>query len=118
MLTIGEAEHPAPVVCEPVPVALPPEPNSPPLVQTLEWVFRPIPFMQECREKFGDSFSVKFVGFERPMVMISDPAAIKALYTERENGLPPGRNMVLKPILGSALAAAARGQPITLPTAS
>ena len=101
MLTIGEAEHLARVVCDPVPVTLPPEPNSPPIVQMLKWVFRPIPFMQECREKFGDSFSVKFVGFERPMVLISDPAAIKALYMERENGLPPGRNMVLQPVLGS-----------------
>ncbi len=70
-------------------------------MQMLRWAFRPIPFMQECREKFGDSFSVKFVGFERPMVLISDPAAIKALYTEREHGLPPGRNLVLEPVLGS-----------------
>jgi len=67
----------------------------------LKWAFRPIPFMQECRENFGDSFSVKFVGFERPMVLISDPSAIKALYTEREHGLPPGRNLVLEPIVGS-----------------
>jgi cytochrome P450 family 135 len=57
--------------------------------------------MQECRERYGDNFSVKFLGFERPMVMISDPAAIKALYTERAHGLPPGRNIVLEPILGS-----------------
>jgi cytochrome P450 family 135 len=80
---------------------LPPEPKSSPLVQTLRWAFRPLPFMQECREKYGDSFSVKFLGFERPMVMISGPAAIKALYTEREHGLPPGREIVLEPILGS-----------------
>jgi cytochrome P450 len=57
--------------------------------------------MQECRERYGDSFSVKFLGFERPMVLISDPAAVKALYTERANGLPPGRNIVLEPVLGS-----------------
>ncbi len=80
---------------------LPPEPKSSPLVQTLKWAFRPLPFMQECREKYGDSFSVKFLGFERPMVMISDPAAVKALYTERAHGLPPGRNIVLEPVLGS-----------------
>jgi cytochrome P450 family 135 len=80
---------------------LPPEPKSSPLVQTLRWSFRPLPFMQECRERIGDNFSVRFVGFERPMVMISDPAAIKALYTERSHGLPPGRNVVLEPILGS-----------------
>jgi cytochrome P450 len=81
--------------------ALPPEPKSSPLVQTLRWAFRPLPFMQECRERYGDSFSVKFLGFERPMVMISDPAAIKALYMERSHGLPPGRNIVLEPVLGS-----------------
>jgi cytochrome P450 len=34
------------------------------------------------------------------MVMISDPAAIKALYTEREHGLPPGRGVALTPIVG------------------
>jgi cytochrome P450 len=82
-------------------VTLPPEPTSSPLVQTLKWAFRPLPFMQECREKLGDSFSVKFLGFERPMVLISDPKAVKALYMEREHGLPPGRNIFLEPILGS-----------------
>jgi cytochrome P450 len=82
-------------------VSLPPEPSSSSLVQTLRWVLRPLAFMQDCRERYGDSFSVKFLGFERPMVLISDPAAIKALYMERENGLPPGRNIVLEPILGA-----------------
>jgi cytochrome P450 family 135 len=79
---------------------LPPEPRHSPLSQTLRWSFRPVPFMQECRERYGDAFSVRFMGFERPMVMISDPAAIKALYTERAHGLPPGREVVLTPILG------------------
>jgi cytochrome P450 family 135 len=70
------------------------------LVQTLRWSFRPLPFMQENREKHGDNFSVKFMTFERPMVMISDPAAIKALYMERSHGLPPGRDIILTPIVG------------------
>jgi cytochrome P450 family 135 len=80
---------------------LPPEPQIPPLVQTLRWAFRPLPFLQECRQRFGESFSVRFLGFERPMAMITDPAAIKALYTEREHGLPPGRNLLLEPIVGA-----------------
>jgi cytochrome P450 len=79
---------------------LPPEPKSSPLMQTLRWSFRPLPFMQEAREKYGDNFSVKFLTFERPMVMISDPAAIKALYMERSHGLPPGRDIILTPIVG------------------
>jgi cytochrome P450 len=83
------------------PIALPPEPSIPPLLQTLRWAFRPIPFMEDCRRRFGDSFSVRFLGFERPMVLISDPEAIKALYRQREQALPPGRNVILEPILGS-----------------
>jgi cytochrome P450 len=81
-------------------VTLPPGPTSPPLIQTLRWGFRPLAFMQECRERYGHSFSVKFLGFKSPMVMISDPEAIKALYSERAHGLPPGRNLVLEPIMG------------------
>jgi cytochrome P450 len=70
-------------------------------MQTLRWTIRPLAFMDECRREIGDSFSLRFLGFERPMVLISDPAAIKALYMEQANGLPPGRNIVLEPILGS-----------------
>ncbi len=89
------------ILCDAWVVTLPPEPSSPPLVQMLRWAFRPIAFMEDCRRRFGDSFSVRFLGFERPMVVISDPEAIKALYREREHGLPPGRNAILEPILGS-----------------
>ena len=81
-------------------MALPPEPSWSPLHQTLRWSFRPLAFLRECRRRYGDSFSVTFLGFQSPMVMISDPAAIRALYTEPANGLPPGRNIVLEPILG------------------
>jgi cytochrome P450 len=82
-------------------MSLPPEPRNGPLMQTLRWTLRPLAFMQECRERIGDSFSLRFLGFERPMVLITDPVAVKALYTERRNGLPPGRNIVLEPILGA-----------------
>ena len=89
------------ILCDAWFVALPPEPKSSPLLQTLRWAFRPIPFMEDCRQRLGDAFSLRFLGFERPMVLISDPEAIKALYRQREQALPPGRNIVLEPILGS-----------------
>ena len=41
-----------------------------------------------------------FMGFQTPMVMLSDPAAIRALYTERSHTLPPGRTFALRPIMG------------------
>ena len=80
---------------------LPPGPKEHPAVQTLRWFYRPIPFLEDCRRRFGEAFSFKFVGFQTPMVMFSDPGAVKAVYGERRNGLPPGRNLVLEPLLGS-----------------
>jgi cytochrome P450 len=81
-------------------VSLPPGPTSHPLVQTLRWSFRPLAYMHECRQRYGDAFSVKFLGFETPMVLVSDPAVIKAIYSERSHGMPAGRNLTLEPIMG------------------
>jgi cytochrome P450 len=81
-------------------MTLPPGPSARPAVQTLKWLFRPIEFMDSCRREHGDAFSLMFVGFETPMVMISDPEAIRALYRGRENGLPPGRTFTLEPVVG------------------
>jgi cytochrome P450 len=81
-------------------MSLPPGPSAPPIVQTATWLFRPIEFMNACRRRHGDAFSVKFVGFQTPMVMISHPEGIAALYKGRENGLPPGRTIALQPVMG------------------
>jgi cytochrome P450 family 135 len=83
-----------------LPVSLPPGPSAPPAVQLARWLLRPIAFLESCR-RYGDAFSVLFPGFETPMVMVTSPEAIKAIYTTRENGLPPGRNLALEPILGA-----------------
>ena len=56
--------------------------------------------MQSCRRRFGETFGVHFLGFERPTVMLSDPEAIRALYTAHEHGLPPGRSVALLPVMG------------------
>ncbi len=79
---------------------LPPGPKSPPAVQILNWLFRPIEFLDSCRERYGPAFSITFPGFETPMVIVSEPETVAALFKERENGLPPGRSLALEPILG------------------
>lgn len=66
----------------------------------VRWLARPIAFMESCRRRFGDQFSVSFPGFERPMVMLSSPESIRALYTAHEHGLPPGRTITLLPVMG------------------
>jgi cytochrome P450 family 135 len=80
---------------------LPPGPSEPPLVQTLRWLLRPISFLESCRRRYGDAFSVSFLGFGTPMVMLSDPEAIRALYSVPGHTLPPGRTIALQPIVGS-----------------
>jgi cytochrome P450 len=80
---------------------LPPGPEQAPVLQTMRWLARPISFLEDCRRRYGDAFSVNFLGFKTPMVMLSDPAAIRALYTERANGPPPGRSVALRPVMGA-----------------
>jgi len=80
--------------------SLPPGPASPPLAQTAHWLIAPVDFMEGCRRRYGDAFSVRFVGFEQPMVMISDPQAIRALYAQRDQRLPAGRALALLPVMG------------------
>jgi cytochrome P450 len=80
--------------------ALPPGPSEPPVVQTMWWLNRPVSFMESCRRRYGDSFSVRFLSFQRPTVMLSHPQAIRALYTEQRHGLPPGRSVALLPVMG------------------
>jgi len=70
------------------------------VIQTARWLLRPISFLESCRRRFGDTFSVQFLGFETPLVMVSDPDALRALYSVREHGLPTGRTFALRPIMG------------------
>ena len=81
--------------------ALPPGPSEPPIVQTMRWLLRPISFLESCWRRYGDAFSISFLGFQTPMVMLSDPQAIRALYTVPGHTLPPGRTVALQPIMGS-----------------
>jgi cytochrome P450 len=79
---------------------LPPVAPEPALVQTLRWVLRPVAFLESLRRRHGEAFGIRLVGFERPLFMVSHPAAVGALYAERAHGLPPGRSVALLPIVG------------------
>ena len=81
-------------------MSLPPGTNEAPALQTLRWLIRPIAFMENARRRFGDAFSINLLGFQTPLVMVSHPDAVRALYTERAHGLPPGRSLSLRPIVG------------------
>jgi len=78
-----------------------PGPTEPPSLQTARWLARPIRFLEDNRRRYGDVFQVLFKGFRSPLVMVSHPDTLRALYGERGHGLPPGREITLKPLVGA-----------------
>jgi cytochrome P450 len=81
-------------------------------VQTLRWLLTPIELMESCRRRYGDAFSLMFLGFGSPMVLLSDPEVLRELYSGRpadgarnggpsgEHTMPLGRTVSLLPIMG------------------
>ena len=80
---------------------LPPGPGTPRALQTLKWVWKPIPFMRACARTYGDAFTVRLLGFA-PVVFCSHPSAIKEIFSGDPEMLLAGRsNEVLKPVFGA-----------------
>ena len=59
---------------------LPPGPSAPGAVQTLEWMYRPIPFMERCRSRYGPIFTLN-LGPAGHVFMIAEPEAAKKVLT-------------------------------------
>ena len=79
---------------------LPPGPKLPLPLQTLGWIARPGPFMERCRDRYGDAFTLRIQN-EGTWVLLSDPAAIKQVFTGDPRLLHAGEaNVILSPILG------------------
>ena len=79
---------------------LPPGPSLPSAAQTLRWVVRPTAFMEECRRRYGDCFSLR-IASEGSWVLISDPESIKKVFTGNPEHLRAGEaNAILRPVVG------------------
>ncbi len=80
---------------------LPIGPRSPSVVQMLRWIRRPIPMLEDCRTRYGDTFTIRFPAMP-PMVLFSDPAAVKEIFTASPDALRAGEaNAILEPFLGT-----------------
>src|SRR5688500_987024 len=78
----------------------PPSVPLPKALQTARFVARPISFMERWRRELGETFAASLFG-PGEVVFISDAESVKALYSrDRQNTIAPGRNIVLKPLLG------------------
>jgi cytochrome P450 family 135 len=78
----------------------PPTVPLPRALQTARFLIRPIPFYERWRARLGETFSARLLG-PGDVVFLSDPESVKLLFTsDRVNTIAPGRNIVLRPLLG------------------
>lgn len=80
---------------------LPPSLKQPPVVQIARWLRDPIGLLDECRAKFGDAFTFRFPQTP-PIAILSDPDAVKTIFTGDPEQLRAGEaNVVLEPLMGT-----------------
>jgi cytochrome P450 len=77
-----------------------PAPELPALAQTINWIFRPLQFMEGARDRLGDVFSVRVLGWAK-LVLVSDPELIKAIFSYDPEVLQTGKaNDLMGPVVG------------------
>jgi cytochrome P450 len=80
---------------------LPPGPRLPSSLQTLQWMYRPIDFMEKCRKRYGPIFSLQ-LGPARNVFVIADPAAAKQVLTADPEYFRAGdTNGIFKDVVGN-----------------
>jgi cytochrome P450 len=80
--------------------ALPPGPQIPTWAITYQWIRRPFPFLEECANRFGDTFTLQFSGLP-PLVIFSHPEDVKEIFADDGNLLHAGEfNKSLSAFLG------------------
>jgi cytochrome P450 len=82
--------------------SLPPGPRMPSALQALGWALRPLPFMESCRGRYGDIFTLR-VRRGRPWVFLSDPEDVGRVLTISPELVRAGAgeaNALLGPLLG------------------
>src|SRR4051794_13582026 len=80
---------------------LPPGPRSPKAIQSLGWWKRAIPYLEQCRARYGKTFTANVLGAP-PFVMHCDPEDIKAIFTAPPDVLHSGEGtQILDPVVGS-----------------
>jgi cytochrome P450 len=81
-------------------LSLPPGPRRPAMAQGLEWLFRPVPFMERARRDHGRVFLAR-LGPEHKVVFLSEPRLVEAAFTGDPELLHTGDiNGIFKPIIG------------------
>lgn len=81
-------------------MSLPPGPESSPLLQSVQYRFRPFEFLEECERRYGDLFTLRFpiIG---PLVCASRPETVRRIFAAGTDELRLGEaNQIFRPISG------------------
>ncbi len=80
---------------------LPEGPKTPALLQLINWIARPLDFLEECTEKYGDIFTIRLLGLP-PLVFIAHPQGVKEIFSADAKYFDVGKtNDLARPILGN-----------------
>jgi cytochrome P450 len=80
---------------------LPPGPTLSTEEQSARWSSQPLPFLEECRERYGDTFTLRLRHLGT-WVVLSDPEDVKRVFSTDSNDLGVGvPNLALRPVLGA-----------------
>ena len=73
----------------------------PPTLQAIGWTWRSLPFMERCRRRYGDTFTLR-IRHGGTWVLVCDPDDVKRVFTADPERLGVGEaNTLLGPVLGS-----------------
>src|SRR4051795_6469609 len=82
-------------------MALPPGPRGPAVYQSLRLMLRPIDYLEQCLRRYGDVFTLRFVGMG-DLVYVADTDTIKDVFAGDASVFRAGEaNQVMEPVLGS-----------------
>ncbi len=80
---------------------LPPGPDEPQMVQSMRWAYEPLPMLEQCRERFGDTFTLRLRHLGT-WVVLADPEDVKRVFSTDTDDLGVGMpNLALRPVLGA-----------------
>ena len=75
-------------------------PKSSSLVQLINWIFRPLNFLEECDRAYGDIFNLNLMGLP-PFTMVSSPQGIQEILSVDAQKFDAGRtNDLARSLLG------------------
>lgn len=79
--------------------ALPPGPRMPRALQAVGWTQRPLPWLERCHRRYGDTFTLRIRHYG-DWVLLADPDDVKKVFTAGQAVGVATANPLLGPLLG------------------